>query len=81
MGVSLDQPGQKEAWLNAVKADGLTWPQVSDLKGWDNEVARVWKIRSIPANVLIDPEGKIIAKNLMGQRLQRELFKILNNNE
>lgn len=77
LGVSLDQPGKKEAWLEAIKADGLTWTQVSDLKFWDNSVARKYSIRSIPQNFLIDPSGKIIAKNLQGEALQAKLKELL----
>ena len=65
LSVSLDQA--KPAWLDAIKMDGLTWNHVSDLKGWNNEVAALFQIRSIPQNLLIDPDGKIIAKNLRGR--------------
>jgi peroxiredoxin len=75
-GVSLDS--NKEAWLKAVDKDNLTWPQVSDLKGWQNDVAKLYGISSIPQNLLLDKEGKIIAKNLRGADLEaklEELFK------
>ena len=68
LSVSLDQA--KPAWLNAIQMDGLTWNHVSDLKGWNNEVAGIFQIRSIPQNLLIDPNGKIIAKNLSGPVLK-----------
>lgn len=77
LGVSLDQPGKKEAWLAAVKADGLDWTQVSDLKFWKNAVAMQYGIRSIPQNYLIDPAGKIIAKNLRGEALEKKLAELL----
>jgi len=77
LGVSLDRPGKKNDWLAAIKADGLTWTQVSDLKFWSNEVARKYHIQAIPQNFLIDPAGKIVAKNLKGSELERELEKIL----
>lgn len=80
LGVSLDMPGQKNAWLKAIESDQLTWPQVSDLKGWDNAVAQQYGIRSIPTNFLIDPDGKIIAKNLREDRLQEELARIFKEN-
>lgn len=80
LGVSLDMPGQKNAWLKAIEKDQLTWPQVSDLKGWDNAVAQQYGIRSIPANFLIDPNGKIIAKNLREDHLQEELARIFKEN-
>ncbi len=77
LGVSLDREGQKDAWVKAIKADGLEWPQVSDLKYWDSEVARMYDIKAIPQNFLIDPKGKIIAKNLRGEELQQKLASIL----
>lgn len=73
VGVSLDYPGSKEAWANAVKQDGLPWIQVSDLKGWKNEVAVMYGINSVPQNILIDPNGMIIAKNLRGEDLLEKL--------
>jgi len=79
LGVSLDQPGKKEAWLQAIQKDGLTWTHVSDLKWWDNAVARQYGIRSIPANFLIDPSGKIIAKNIRGEDLQKKLAEVLGS--
>ncbi|WP_090101545.1 TlpA disulfide reductase family protein [Chitinophaga sp. CF118] len=78
LGVSLDREGQKDAWLAAIKADGLEWPQVSDLKYWNNEVARMYDVRSIPQNFLIDPNGKIIAKNMRGEELEQKLTTILS---
>lgn len=75
-GVSLDTPGDHLKWINAIKNDQLTWPQVSDLKGWENEAAKIYGIRSIPASFLIDPSGKIIAKDLRGTALTTELEKI-----
>jgi len=77
LGVSLDQPGKKDAWLAAIAKDGLTWTHVSDLKFWNNEVAQLYGIRSIPQNYLIDPTGKIIASNLRGEELQAKLAEIL----
>ncbi len=75
LGVSLDR--DKDAWLRAIKADHLQWTQVSDLKFWNNEVAVKYKIQSIPQNILIDPNGKIIAKNLRGFELHDTLGKLL----
>jgi peroxiredoxin len=77
LGVSLDNPGKKEAWLNAIRADGLTWTQVSDLKGWQNAVAVQYNVQSIPQNFLLDPNGVIIAKNLRGEELSQRLESIL----
>lgn len=76
LGVSLDRPDAKAAWIKAIKTDGLEWQQVSDLKFWDNEVARKFSIRAIPQNFLIDPDGKIIAKNLRGEELNRKMEEI-----
>lgn len=76
LGVSLDQA--KPAWLNAIKMDGLTWTHISDLQGWNNEVAAKFKITSIPQNILIDPKGIIIAKNLRGDALNKKLEQLFN---
>lgn len=77
LGVSLDRPGQKDAWLKAIEKDGLTWTHVSDLNFWNNAAAQLYGIKSIPANYLIDPTGKIIAKNIRGEELQTKLAEIL----
>lgn len=78
LGVSLDNPGKKDAWLAAIEKDGLTWTQLSDLKGWENAASKMYGVRGIPANFLIDPSGKIIAKNVRGEELQTKLAEILN---
>ncbi len=78
LGVSLDGPGNKDAWLAAIKTDGLEWTQISDLKSWDNEVAKKYGVRSIPQNYLIDPNGKIIGKNLRGEELNKKLASLFN---
>lgn len=75
LGVSLDQ--SKDKWTQAIHADNLTWTHVSDLKYWQNEVAQLYKINGIPANMLIDPTGKIIARNLRGEALHELLSKLL----
>ncbi|GAB4049283.1 redoxin domain-containing protein [Spirosoma litoris] len=77
LGVSLDRPNAKEAWLKAIHKDGLDWTQVSDLKFWDNEVAKQYGIRSIPQNFLIGPDGKIVAKNVRGEELGKKLNEFL----
>jgi peroxiredoxin len=77
IGVSLDRPGQKEKWLKAIHDDGLGWTQVSDLKFWNNEVAKQYGIKAIPQNLLLDPEGKIIAKNLRGEELDQKLSEAI----
>ena len=75
--MSLARPGKKQAWLDAIHKDGLTWTHVSDLKYWDNAVAKLYGIRAIPQNLLIDPQGKIIAKNVTGEALDQQLEKVL----
>ncbi|BFG69366.1 TlpA disulfide reductase family protein [Sediminibacterium sp. KACHI17] len=75
LGVSLDQ--DKNNWLQAIKVDKLDWTHVSDLKYWDNEVAKMYNIQGIPANMLIDPNGKIIARDLRAQALQDKLRELL----
>lgn len=76
LGVSLDR--DKNAWLKAIDDDHLTWTHVSDLKYWSNEVAQKYRVESIPQNFLIDPNGKIVAKNLRGEELQSKLAQLLN---
>lgn len=78
LGVSLDR--ERTPWLQAIKDDGLTWTQVSDLKFWNNEVARLYKIEGIPQNYLIDPNGKIVGKNLRGPNLEAKLCELLGCN-
>jgi len=76
VGVSLDNSAKKEAWLAAIEKDGLTWTQLSELKGWDNAASKTYGVRSIPANFLIDPSGKIIGKDLRGKELNDTLAKL-----
>jgi len=80
LGVSLDRPGQKQKWLDAIHADGLAWTHVSDLNFWSNAVAVQYKIQSIPQNFLIGPDGKIVAKNLRGPALESKLCELLGCN-
>jgi thiol-disulfide isomerase/thioredoxin len=75
LGVSLDR--QRDRWLKAIEDDGLEWKHVSDLKGWQNAVAQQYNISAIPHTILLDAEGRIIARNLRGAALEgklRELF-------
>ncbi len=74
-GVSLDQ--DKEKWMEAITKDGINWPQVSDLKYWDNVAAKIYNVQGIPYTVLIDKDGKIIAKNLRGQELEKKIAEVL----
>jgi hypothetical protein len=77
LGVSLDRPGAKAAWLKAIHDDRLTWTHVSDLQFWNNAVAQLYGIQSIPQNLLLDPTGRIIGKNLRGQDLHNKLEEVL----
>ena len=73
--VSLDN--NRDAWLRAIQADGLVWPNhVSDLRGWSSAAGRLYGISSIPATVLVDREGKVLARNLRGQQLEQKLKDI-----
>jgi peroxiredoxin len=72
--VSLDE--NKELWLNAIKKDSYTWINVSDLKGWKNTAAQLYGVSAIPNNFLVDPEGKIIAMNLLGEALTKKLDEL-----
>ena len=76
VGVSLDQPNGKDKWLAAIHKDGLTWTQVSDLKFWNSKTAVLYGIQAIPQNFLIDPNGKIVAKNLRGNDLEDKLAEL-----
>ena len=75
LGVSLDK--DKSAWLKAIKDDGLEWKQISDLKFWNSEAATLYQVQGIPYNVLIDPQGKIIATELRGEGLHNKLAEVL----
>lgn len=78
LGVSYDT--KKPNWEGAIKADSLTWHQVSDLLGWKNATAELYGIKAIPANLLLDKDGKIIAKNIFGRKLYAKLDEVLNRN-
>jgi len=75
LGVSLDE--NKAAWEKAIMQDGLTWEHISDLKGWESVVVGLYGIEGIPYNILIDPQGKIIATSLRGPELPNKLQEIL----
>ena len=75
LGVSLDK--EKAPWLEAIKADGLTWTHVSDLKFWDSMVVPMYRIEGIPYNVLLDPNGVVIAEGLRGEALMAKLSELL----
>ena len=73
--VSLDQ--DKAKWERAIASDGLTWHHVSDLAGWNSVAGAAYGVKSIPQSFLIDPQGKIIAKNLRGEALAAKLAEVL----
>jgi peroxiredoxin len=75
LGVSLDK--DKEAWMKAIKDDNLSWTNVSDLKFWDSMVVPLYHIQGIPYNVLVDPNGVVIAENLRGVELSQKLTQVL----
>lgn len=75
LGVSVDH--DKVKWIEAIKKDGLTWPQVSDLKGWESDARKVYGISGVPANFLIAPDGKIIGSHLMGEVLNKKLAELM----
>lgn len=81
IGVSLDgerrQPDPKKAWVEAIEKDGLTWHQVSNLKYFNDPVAKLYNIQSIPATFILDAEGKIVAKNLRGKALEEKVKELL----
>ncbi len=70
-GVSLDR--DRDAWIRAIEQDGLTWLHISDLQGWRSEHAALYSVSSIPQTVLIDPQGRIIQRNLRGEQLAEKL--------
>ncbi len=78
LGVSLDK--DRDRWLQAIEADKLTWHHVSDLQGWNNTVAQQYNVRSIPFTMLLDAEGKVIALNLRGAALEKQLSALFGEN-
>ncbi len=77
LGVSLDQPDGKNDWMNAVMKDRLVWTQVSDLQYWNSPVVPLYNIQGIPYNVLVDPNGKVVAESLRGEQLAATLEQVL----
>jgi thiol-disulfide isomerase/thioredoxin len=75
LGVSLDK--EKAPWTKAIKDDKLTWQHISDLKHWSSAAVSLYRIEGIPYNVLVDPQGKVIATDLRGEALQVKLAEIL----
>ncbi len=78
IGVSLDKPGNKEAWVKAIKDDHLTWYQVSNLKFWNDPIAReLYHVESIPQTFILDKNGVIRAKNLRRGKLEAKIKELL----
>jgi peroxiredoxin len=76
LGVSLDK--KKEPWVKAIKEDQLNWTQISDLKFWNSRAVDIFKIEGIPFNILVDPQGKIVAQQLRGDALENKLKEFLH---
>ena len=75
VGISFDS--KKDAWLNAIQTLNMPWINLSDLKAWDCLGGKIYKVNSIPDNLLIDPQGKIVARGLRGEALQAKLQEVL----
>ena len=75
VGISLDQ--DKSKWMKAIADDNLAWTHLSDLKYWDSEIPALYGVRGIPANVLLDPDGVIVAKNITGEDLHKKLKEVI----
>jgi thiol-disulfide isomerase/thioredoxin len=82
IGVSLDgnlrQTDPKAAWVKAIADDNLTWPQISNLNYFNDQIAKMYNISSIPSSFILDAEGKIVAKNLRGAALEEKIAELLN---
>ena len=78
IGVSLDREGQKDRWIQAIADDKLSWHHVSNLQFWQEPIARLYNVRSIPSTYILDQEGKIVAKDLRGQALENKVAELLN---
>ncbi len=76
IGVSLDR--QKENWVKAIADDKLTWPQVSNLAFWNDPIVKKYGVQAVPHTVLLDAEGRIVAKNLRGEALESRIEELLN---
>jgi thiol-disulfide isomerase/thioredoxin len=75
VGVSMDD--NKDNWIKGIESDGITWPQMSDLKGWDSEAAFKYRVQGIPFTVLLDKDGKVIATNLRGEELANKIRTLI----
>jgi peroxiredoxin len=79
IGVSLDKPEAKEAWIQAIATDKLTWPQVSNLMFWEDPVAKMYGVQAIPATFILDSSGKIVARDLRGAALKAKVQELLGS--
>lgn len=79
IGVSLDRPGQQDKWKEAIAKDQLTWPQVSNLKFWDDPIAVSYGIKAIPSTYIINQAGIVIAKDLTGDDLRNKVVELLGS--
>lgn len=75
IGISLDS--DRDAWLKSIDALGMKWPQTSDLKGWENDIAKYFQITSIPHTIVVDQNGKILRRGLRSQQLDTLLEELL----
>tara|TARA_R110000772_G_scaffold217266_3_gene327704 strand:- start:1101 stop:2210 length:1110 start_codon:yes stop_codon:yes gene_type:complete len=76
--VSLDKAGQKDRWIKAIADDKMDWYHVSNLKSWQEPIAKMYGVRSIPATFLLDENGKIIGKNLRGAALESKIASLFD---
>ncbi len=75
IGVSLDEDATK--WKEAIAKDKLSWTQVSNLKGWEETIAKQYKVESIPATFILDASGKVVAQDLRGDELKAKIIELL----
>ena len=79
IGISLDKEGDSQKWKDAIVADKLTWPQVSNLQYWNEPIAKKYNVQSIPATFILDASGKIVAKDLRGEELKAKVMELLGS--
>ena len=77
LSISLDRPGHRADWVKAIQKDGMPWGHASDLLFWNSPIVKLYSIRSIPQNFLIDPKGRIVAEDLRGEDLNKILSGLL----
>lgn len=79
IGISLDKANQKNRWIRAIAQDRLTWQHLSNLQGWNEPIAALYGVRSIPATFILDKDGVILAKNLRGLALENKIATLLKD--